>query len=107
MVLYFYMTHLIKNKQEFIKSCFPSIVGPRDTFDLSEVGNIFRIIDRGYLDSGIINQLIMGYINNDSSVFYESKTSKILLLTEKDITKEIDLEKLLIDAIAPEWGRMF
>lgn len=97
------MTHLIKNKQEFIKSCFPSIVGPRDTFDLSEVGNIFRIIDRGYLDSCIMNQFIMGYINNDSSFFYEQKTSKRLLLTEKDIIKGIDIKTLLIEAIAPEY----
>jgi len=97
------MKHLIKDKREFIKVCFPSIVGPRDTFDLSEVGQIFKIIDRGYLDSCIMNQFVMGYINNDSSFFYEQKTSKRLLLTEKDIIKGIDIKTLLIDTTAPEY----
>lgn len=103
MILYFYMKHLIKDKREFIKACFPCIVGPRDTFDLSEVGQLFQIINRGYFDSCIMNQFVMGYINNDSSVFYEQKTSKKLLLTEKDITKEIDMKKMLIEAINPQY----
>jgi len=97
------MTHLIKDKLKFIKTCFPTMVKTecinlngkfveeRSVIDLSALSDFVRMLNtegmRVFFDKFIID-----YINNDSDLLYRNnvlscKTKKVLL-TEKIIVNE-------------------
>lgn len=99
------MIHLIKNKLNFLKACFPTMVSRAhtningefketnngDVIDLSALSDFIRVLGnkdiRFYFDKFIID-----YINNDSDLLYKQnvlscKTKKVLL-TEKNVVNE-------------------
>tara|TARA_B100000900_G_C20589096_1_gene720885 strand:- start:1601 stop:1939 length:339 start_codon:yes stop_codon:yes gene_type:complete len=97
------MTHLIKNKQEFLKACFPTMlkteriasdgkfVEGRTVLDFNVLTDFIIMLHRG--DMGFyFDKFIIDYINNDSDLLFlknvlSCKTKKVLL-TEKKIVNE-------------------
>jgi len=102
------MTHLIKNKQEFLKACFPTMVSKAYTNVNGEFVEFVKIDSESSINLVLLGQFtktlrvggmsdyfdkfIIDYINNDSDLLYRNnvlscKTKKVLL-TEKIIVNE-------------------
>lgn len=97
------MTHLIKNKIEFLKACFPTMVKTEHTnvngkfvhgksvIDLSALSGFVQMLNSEDMNF-YFDKFIIDYINNDSDLLYRKnvlnyKTKKVLL-TEKNIVNE-------------------
>jgi len=110
------MTHLIKNKLEFLKACFPTMVSRAYTnvdgefvkidyessIDLVLLGQFVKTLRVGGM-SDYFDKFIIDYINNDSDLLYrenvlKSKRKKTLLIEKSIIHKGFGMIDIVREA---------
>tara|TARA_R110001592_G_scaffold211107_1_gene462805 strand:+ start:438 stop:782 length:345 start_codon:yes stop_codon:yes gene_type:complete len=113
------MTHLIKNKLEFLKACFPTMVSKAYTnvngefvefvkidsessINLVLLGQFIKTLRVGGM-SDYFDKFIIDYINNDSDLLYrenvlKSKRKKTLLIEKSIIHKGFGIIDIVREA---------
>ena len=110
------MTHLIKNKLEFLKACFPAMVSRAHTnvngefvktysessINLVLLGQFTKTLRVGGM-SDYFDKFIIDYINNDSDLLYrenvlKSKRKKTLLIEKSIIHKGFGIIDIVREA---------
>ncbi len=110
----FNMTHLIKNKQEFLKACFPTMVKTekimlndkfvegRSVIDFNVLADFIIMLNRGGMEF-YFDKFIIDYINNDSDLLFlknvlSCKTKKVLLTEKKIVNEHFDMIHIIKEA---------
>jgi len=110
------MTHLIKNKIEFLKACFPTMVSraytnvngefvkidSESSINLVLLGQFVKTLRVGGM-SDYFDKFIIDYINNDSDLLYRenvlnSKIKKTLLIEKSIIHKGFGIIDIVREA---------